>query len=86
MQADKCMVKKLSACETMGNANAICSDKTGTLTKNEMTVVNVWTASKEDPERLHNPNKENTYEEFQVRVRGCRQRQAAALRDTFRLR
>ena len=35
-------VKKLSACEIMGGANNICSDKTGTLTKNEMTVVNIW--------------------------------------------
>lgn len=35
-------VKKLAACEIMGGANNICSDKTGTLTKNEMTVVNIW--------------------------------------------
>lgn len=42
MLEEKNFVKKLSACEIMGGANNICSDKTGTLTKNEMTVVNIW--------------------------------------------
>jgi calcium-translocating P-type ATPase len=38
MMADNNFVRRLSACETMGNATVICTDKTGTLTMNEMNV------------------------------------------------
>ena len=40
----KNLVRKMHACETMGGANYICTDKTGTLTKNEMNVFKVLTA------------------------------------------
>lgn len=42
MLKDMNFVKRLASCEIMGGANNICSDKTGTLTKNEMTVTNFW--------------------------------------------
>ncbi|KAL0308272.1 UNVERIFIED_CONTAM: Calcium-transporting ATPase 10, plasma membrane-type [Sesamum radiatum] len=50
MMADKALVRRLSACETMGSATTICSDKTGTLTLNQMTVVEAYACGRKiDP-------------------------------------
>ncbi|TXG55876.1 hypothetical protein EZV62_017189 [Acer yangbiense] len=42
LMSDKALVRHLSACETMGSASCICTDKTGTLTTNHMVVDKIW--------------------------------------------
>ena len=47
MASQRAIVKRLSSVETLGSASVVCTDKTGTLTRNEMTIVKVVTPSVE---------------------------------------
>ncbi|KAL6853874.1 hypothetical protein ACP4OV_019903 [Aristida adscensionis] len=63
LMQERALVRHLSACETMGSASCICTDKTGTLTTNHMVVEKVWAGA-----AVHTVSTSKGFEELKASV------------------
>ena len=72
MMDDNNLVRHMQACETMGGANYICTDKTGTLTRNKMHVVTLYNnGNKVNVNDIDHEHKENYSNKFTARYYKC---------------